>query len=162
MTARRFLFVVPPLTGHTNPTVSVALELERRGHTVAWVGHPGKVRPLIPEGATLFELDDSVPDGILRDRMEKARSVRGLAALKFMWEDFFLPLARAMVDGVDRAVESFAPDVMIVDQQALAGGIVARKRGLPWVTSATTSAGVTDPLEGLPKVQQWVDDQLTV
>ena len=37
----RFLFVVPPLTGHVNPTASVGGELLARGHEVAWVGHPG-------------------------------------------------------------------------------------------------------------------------
>ena len=28
----RFLFVVPPMTGHTNPTLAVAAELTLRGH----------------------------------------------------------------------------------------------------------------------------------
>jgi hypothetical protein len=32
----RVLFVVPPLTGHVNPTISVARALEARGHEVAW------------------------------------------------------------------------------------------------------------------------------
>jgi MGT family glycosyltransferase len=33
--------------------------------------------------------------------------------------------------------------------------LVARQRGVPWATFATTSAGVTDPLAGLPQVKQW-------
>ncbi|MDV9201520.1 glycosyltransferase, partial [Streptomyces sp. Wh19] len=33
----RFLFVVPPLVGHINPTVGVAAELVASGHAVAWV-----------------------------------------------------------------------------------------------------------------------------
>ncbi len=152
----RFLFVVPPLTGHVNPTVSVAAQLVQRGHEVAWVGHPGKVRPLLPDGATLFELDDRVPAALVEEMTTKAHSVRGLSGLKFLWEDFLLPLARAMVPGVEAAVEALQPDVLIVDQQALAGGIVARRRDLPWATSTTTSAGVTDPLKGLPKVHAWL------
>ena len=56
----KFLFVVPPLTGHVNPTVSVARALEARGHEVAWVAHPGKVRPLLPAGARLFALPERV------------------------------------------------------------------------------------------------------
>ena len=55
----KFLFVVPPLTGHVNPTVSVARALEARGHGVAWVGHPSKVRPLLPDGARLTVLGPS-------------------------------------------------------------------------------------------------------
>ena len=50
----RFLFVVPPLVGHVNPTNSVGRELERAGHEVAWVGHPGTVRKRLPEGARLI------------------------------------------------------------------------------------------------------------
>ena len=36
----RFLFVVPPLTGHVNPTISVGRELAARGHQAAWCGEP--------------------------------------------------------------------------------------------------------------------------
>lgn len=154
----RVLFVVPPLTGHVNPTVSVAAALEKRGHTVAWVAHPRKVRPLLSEGAHILECDDEVPEALVGEMRRKSSSVRGLSGLKFLWEDFLLPLARAMVPQVDAAVERFRPDVLVVDQQALAGGIVARQRGLPWATSATTSAGVTDPLSGLPKVKAWLVD----
>lgn len=156
----RFLFVVPPLVGHTNPTVSVARALEARGHEVAWVAHPGVVRPLLPEGARLFALDDQLPEERWNQASAEARTVRGLAALKFLWEAFFLPLARAMVPGVEDAVARFSPDLLIVDQQAVAGALVARKRGLRWATFATTSAGLTDPLAGLPLVRAWLDAQL--
>ena len=157
----RFLFVVPPLTGHVNPTVSVAGQLQARGHEVAWVGHPGKVRGLLPEHAELYELDDSVPEALAQSMSERASNVRGLAALKFLWEDFLIPLGSAMVPGVTQAVLDFEPTVLVADQQALAGGVVARKQNLPWATSATTSAGVTAPLSALPKVQQWLEDCLT-
>ena len=146
----RVLFVVPPLVGHTNPTVSVARELAARGHEVAWVGHPGVVRPLLPPGALLFALDDRLPEDRYARATAEARAARGLAALKFLWEEFFVPLARAMAPGVEDAVARFSPDVLVVDQQAVAGALVARRRGLRWASFATTSAGVTDPLQGLP------------
>jgi MGT family glycosyltransferase len=152
----RFLFVVPPLVGHTNPTVSVALELTARGHEVAWVGHPKTVRPLLPPGATLFALDDDLPVETWAEASSQARAVRGLEALKFLWEGFLAPLARAMVPGVEDAARAFAPDVLAVDQQAVAGALVARRRGLRWASLATTSAGLTDPLAALPKVQEWL------
>src|SRR5207253_5136992 len=101
--AMRFLFVVPPLTGHTNPTVSVARALEARGHEVAWVGHPGKVRPLLPAGARLFALPEQIAAEHAQEVTDKARTARGAAALKFLWEDFLVPLARQMVPGVDAA-----------------------------------------------------------
>jgi len=64
-----------------------------------------------------------------------------------------------MRPGVEAAVDAFAPDVLVSDQQAVAGALVARRRGLPWASFATTSAGVTDPLDGLPKVQAWLEEQ---
>jgi UDP:flavonoid glycosyltransferase YjiC (YdhE family) len=154
----RFLFVVPPLTGHTNPTVSVARVLEGRGHQVAWVAHPGKVRPLLPQGARLYALPEQVAPAHAREVTDKARTVRGPAALKFLWEDFLIPLARQMLPGIDAAVTELSPDVLVVDQQAVAGGLVARRRGLRWATFATTSAGVTDPLAALPQVKRWLAD----
>ena len=156
----KVLFVVPPLTGHINPTISVARALQTRGHEVAWVGHPGKVRPLLPSGSQLFELPEIVPDGLVAQITDRAAAVRGAAALKFLWEDFLIPLARSMQPGVDAAVTAFAPDILAVDQQAVAGGLVARKRGLPWATLATTSAGVTDPLAALPQVKRWFTELL--
>jgi MGT family glycosyltransferase len=156
----RFLFVVPPLTGHTNPTVSVARVLEARGHEVAWVGHPGKVRALLPPGARLFALAEHVAPEHAAAVTDKARNVRGAAALKFLWEDFLVPLARQMRPGIAAAVDELRPDVLVVDQQAVAGGLVARARGLRWATFATTSAGVTDPLAALPQVKRWLADLL--
>ena len=154
----RVLFVEPPLTGHVNPTVSVARALASRGHEVAWVGHPGAVRPRLPDGATLFALSEDVPRAIAVDVTARSQIVRGAAALKFLWEDFFVLLARSMRPGVAAAVDGFRPDVLCVDQQTIAGALVARARGLPWATLATTSAGVVDPLAGLPQVQRWLRD----
>ncbi|MGE5185672.1 MAG: glycosyltransferase [Acidobacteriota bacterium] len=151
----RFLFVVPPLVGHTNPTVSVARHLASRGHDVAWVAHPGKVRPLLPAGARLFALPEQVDADHARAVGARAKTARGAAALKFLWEDFLVPLARQMQPGIAAAVDEFRPDVLAVDQQAVAGGLVARRSGLPWATLATTSAGVIDPLAALPAVKQW-------
>ncbi|PJJ00715.1 MGT family glycosyltransferase [Streptomyces sp. 2333.5] len=152
----RFLFVVPPLVGHINPTLGVAAELVRRGHEVAWAGLPDVVRPLAGERAAVFPcaappLDDPA--------LLRPLSLRGPAALKFLWERFLVPLAEQMAPGVRTAVTEFRPDVLIADQQAVAGGLVAEQLGVPWATSATTSAGFT-ALAGMPKVEEWITDVL--
>ena len=156
----RFLFAVPPLTGHVNPTVSVGGVLAERGHEVAWVGHPTKVGPLLPEGAHLIPLDDRLPPGMLAERRAKADSVRGLAAFKFLFEEFLVPLARAMEPQVSRAITDYRPDLVIVDHQVFGGAFAARKAQLPWASFVTTSASVTNALHELPKVQQWMHEQL--
>ena len=152
------MFVVPPLTGHVNPTVSVARALEARGHEVAWAAHPGTVRRLLPEGARIFAMPEQAPKELVEGVVDRARAVRGAAALKFLWEDFLIPLARSTRPAIEAAVDEFAPAVLVVDQQAVAGGLVARRRGLPWATTATTSAGLTDPLAALPAVKRWLAD----
>ncbi|GAA2583432.1 glycosyltransferase [Actinomadura fulvescens] len=153
----RFLFVVPPLAGHVNPTIAVANELGVRGHEVAWCG-PGEVLAwLLPPNARIHPAGKDGDLGALHLRWGH---LRGVAALKFLWEEALVPLARDMVPGVAAAVEAFRPDVVIADQQAFAGGIVARERGLPWATSATTSAEFTRPFRGFPKIGQWVRERL--
>ncbi|MFI9075185.1 glycosyltransferase [Streptomyces sioyaensis] len=152
----RFLFVVPPLVGHINPTLGVAAELVRRGHEAAWAGLPDVVRPLAGERAAVFPcaappLDDPA--------LLRPLSLRGPAALKFLWERFLTPLAEQMAPGVRTAAAEFRPDVLIADQQAVAGGLVAEQLRIPWATSATTSAGFT-ALAGMPKVEEWITDVL--
>jgi UDP:flavonoid glycosyltransferase YjiC (YdhE family) len=145
----RYLFVVPPLVGHINPLVGVAAELGSRGHEVVWAGHAELVRRLSPD-AVVYPCD-------LPHEVERPAELKGPAALQFLWESFLIPLADAMAPGVRTAVEAFEPDVVVADQQALAGALIADELGLQWVTSATTSAELTDPLAGMPKVVEWLD-----
>ncbi|KUH40669.1 MULTISPECIES: glycosyltransferase [Streptomyces] len=81
--------------------------------------------------------------------------LRGPEALRFLWERFLVPLAEAMAPGVRQAVHAFRPDVVVADQQALAGALVAEDLGVPWATSATTSAEFADVLAPMPRVAAW-------
>jgi len=154
----RFLIVVPPFSGHINPTIGVGAELRARGHDVAWCGIPGLVESLLPEGATFVPAASDEVGAHIHSIAERAPDLRGAAALKFLWEDVLLPLADVMVDGVDAAVDRYRPDVLVVDQQAMAGAIVGRRRNLAWATSGTTSAEFVDPLAALPLVNQAIHD----
>jgi len=156
----RYLFVVPPLTGHINPTVGVGGELAARGHEVAWVGHPATLRALLPSGARVLPALDDELEQRIQDAHQHWLRLRGMAVVKFFWQDFMIPLARAMVPGVEAAVREFEPDVVVADQQALAGPLVAHRTGVPWVTSASTPAELFRPLRSMPKVEDWVRDQL--
>ncbi|MEU6146173.1 glycosyltransferase [Streptomyces sp. NPDC047081] len=154
----RFLFVLPPLTGHINPAVGVAAELAARGHECAWVcPDPGLIHRLAGRSAVVFPCEGPVPGA--RDGV-RPPDIRGPEALKFLWERFLVPLAEEMAPGVRAAVADFGPDAVVADQQALAGGLVAERLGLPWATSATTSAEFADALAGIPKVADWLDGVL--
>ncbi len=156
----RILVVVPPLTGHVNPTVGLGAALTARGHDVTWTGLPGVVDALLAPGAAFAPLVGALDQAAFDDLSRRSVGLRGPAALKFLWEDFIVPYATATLAELDRVVARDEPDLMVVDQQAVAGAVVARSRGIPWVTSATTSAELTDPLADLPKVDAWVRAQL--
>lgn len=147
----RFLLVVPPLAGHVAPLRGVAAALSARGHSVAWCGPSPEVSTLV--SGRVIPAGDSGPFSLALRPPE----LRGFAALKYLWESYLVPLADAMVPGVAAAVSSFAPDVVVADQQAMAGPLVAARHGIPWATSASTSTELADPLGALPKIASWVD-----
>ena len=134
----RFLIVVPPLVGHINPAVGVAAELRRRGHTVAWAGLPEIVERLAGPNAQIFPC--AVPLNGSGDLIQRPPTLRGLAALRHLWEEYLIPLGEVMAPGVLAAIEQFRPDVLIVDQHTVAGALVAERLGIPWVTSASNVA----------------------
>jgi MGT family glycosyltransferase len=143
----RFLLVVPPLAGHVNPAVGLSHALTARGHDVAWACSETFIRPLAGPGAVVYRT------GL---RLYRPQSDRGAAAMKSLWEGFIVPLARFTLPAVDEAVRAYRPDVMVVDQHAVAGAIVARRHGLPWASLAPGSMELTRPYQALPKVDAWV------
>jgi MGT family glycosyltransferase len=156
----RFLFVVPPLAGHLNPTVSVGAELSSRGHRVAWCGHASVIAPLLPAGAELLATDETLPASELESIVARSHGLRGAEAFRFLWKDFIIPLGEAMLPVVEAAVDRFAPDVLIADQQAIAGALAGRRRGASWATSATTSSELADPFAVFPLFGTWISDEL--
>jgi MGT family glycosyltransferase len=152
----RILFVPSPFIGHVHPTIAFGRELSQRGHTVAWTGHIDPVADLLPDWARLIPLADKIPSEV---KAQENRGRRGPAGLKSTWEDIVIPINRQMVPGLQAAIETFRPDVLVVDQQALAGAAVAEARGLPWVTSATTPVELIERPDG-GKIQAWLDGLL--
>jgi MGT family glycosyltransferase len=156
----RFLFVVPPLAGHINPTIAVGAELVSRDHDVAWAGHRSVLALLLPQGAEVLATDRAITTADLDAIAARGHGLRGAEAFRFLWKDFIIPLAEATLPEVEAAVERFDPDVMIVDQQAIAGAVVARRHGLRWATSATTSSELADPFATFPMFGTWIADEL--
>lgn len=143
----RFLFVSLPLTGHVNPMAAVAKTLSAQGHDVAWAGSEAYLRPLVGPDATIQQIP-------LRPHRRQAD--RGMAAAKTRWEEYIVPHCKVSLKGVDKAVRAFAPDVMAVDQHAVAGALVAHRYGLPWASMAPTTMELTRPYRALPRVEAWI------
>lgn len=156
----RFLFVVPPLAGHVNPTIALGAELMLRDHQVAWAGHASVLEHLLLPGAELFATDRNLADNDLRTITVNAQGLRGAEAFRFLWNDFLIPLGEAMLPEVEAAVKVFAPDVLVVDQQAIAGALVTRRDGLRWATSATTSSELSNSFTVFPLFGAWITEEL--
>jgi zeaxanthin glucosyltransferase len=147
----RFLFVVAPLAGHANPAAAVAMALTRDGHDVAWVGSQTYFRPLAGEHATIYST------GL---RPYRGQHDRGARAMKSVWEGFMIPFARAILPAVEKAVTTFEPDVLVVDQSALAGAVVGHRQGLRWATICPQAMEITRPFDNRPRVDAWIRAQL--
>lgn len=152
----RYLVVAPPFPSHIYPTASVGLELERRGHEVAWVTYREQ-QASVPAGARFYSLASSAPQGLVED-IQRQAGAPWLAGMKVFFEDVVAPLARDMLPGVEAAIDDFRPDALLVDQMALAGAFAARRRGLPWATSSTSCSLIADHFGPYPKVEAWLVD----
>lgn len=131
-----FGFVVPPAIGHLNPMVALALELRGRGHRcVLFTVADGAARlsglPLevVSLGADVF------PEGRVRAIQDELGRLSGLAGLR--WTVAYLRRELAMLlRELPAAVEAAGCDTLVVDQVCPAGGTVAERLGLPFVTVA--------------------------
>jgi len=151
----RFLCVAPPYAGHVYWLASIGAELALRGHSVAWVSYE-PARAFVPPDATFFAVPD---DDVLRLSLAAAQSPppRFLAAeFSFFYGELIVPMALSMLPHVDAAVATWRPDVVLVDQHALAGALVARRRGLRWVTSSPTSLLHAKSVEHHAPAQRWL------
>jgi zeaxanthin glucosyltransferase len=148
----RFLVHSLPLAGHVYPIAAVAETLVRRGHEVAWAGSEAYLRPVLGPAAEIFPTGTRLYRGAVRER--------GMTATKSRWQGYIVPVTRFTLGAVDRAVEDFRPDALVVDQHAIAGALVAHRRGVPWATLAPTTMELGRPYRALPRVEAWINDQL--
>jgi len=150
----RILFVVPPFAAHVNPTVSIGAELALAGHECAWVTY-AELRPLLAPDARVFTVPHSALVAAEAD-LRRAAAAPWLAGMQALFERILVPIARDMMPVVDAAVTHFRPDVVVADHQAIAGALIARKRGTRWVTSAPSAALLRDRVAQYPAVAAWI------
>jgi UDP:flavonoid glycosyltransferase YjiC (YdhE family) len=83
-----------------------------------------------------------------------------MAAAKSRWDGYIVPHARITLPAIEQAVAGFRPDVLVVDQHAVAGAVAAHRAGLPWASMAPTTMELTRPYRALPKVEAWLQGRL--
>jgi zeaxanthin glucosyltransferase len=147
----RFLIVTLPLAGHVNPPAAVARVLRERGHDVAWCGSVARLRPWLDPDATVY------PTGM---RAFGGLADNGLASVKSLWDRFIVPFTRFTLPAVEKAVADYQPDVLVVDQHALAGALVAERHHIPWATVCTSTIELGQPFARLPRAAAWIRGHL--
>jgi MGT family glycosyltransferase len=160
----KFVFVVPPLTGHINPTLSMGAVLLQRGHRVGWITLDKALASRLPEGGELLHINYDENDQQKQDSEKyldiiTKKIVYGIDSLKFLYEEVLIPLNRHSYDGVAALLDQFQPDLVITDHQMFAGAIAATNKGLPYATSVTAPAAIK-VMEELPKVHEWEVNQI--
>ncbi len=160
----KFVFVVPPLTGHVNPTLSIGSTLLERGHQVAWISLDENLKFKLPAGGKLLLIqydqtdEESIANGQYLDIISK-KVVYGIDSVKFLYQEVLTPLNRYCYPGILNLLKTYEPDLVIGDQQLFAASIAAKKLTLPYATSVTAPAAIKI-INELPKVHQWEENQI--
>jgi len=131
----RIAFFCIPAHGHTNPTLGVVKELTQRGHEVLYYSYKLFRENIEAAGAKFIPCDDF--DAELRlTKEEAARLGSDLALSTRVLVDTTLSLD----DMVCQEMERLKPDCIVADSMAVWGKAVAKKLGIPFVSSTTTFA----------------------
>ncbi|SEB10116.1 glycosyltransferase [Pedobacter hartonius] len=160
----KFVFIVPPLTGHINPTLGVGAALLEGGHEVGWISLDSTLESRLPKGGKLFLIRYTENDreeqesGQYLDVITK-KIVYGVDSIKFLYEEVLIPLNRHSYKGITRWLEEFRPDLIITDHELFAGAIAALHHDIPYVTAVTAPAAI-QIMDELPKVYEWEQNQI--
>jgi MGT family glycosyltransferase len=160
----KFVFVVPPLTGHINPTLSMGAVLLQRGHRVGWITLDESLTLKLPKGGELLHISYNENDQQKQESEQyldiiTKKIVYGIDSIKFLYEEVLIPLNRHSYEGIVRLLDQFEPDLVITDHQMFAGAIAAINKNLPYATSVTAPAAIK-VMDELPKVHEWEVNQI--
>ncbi|GAA1804538.1 nucleotide disphospho-sugar-binding domain-containing protein [Agromyces neolithicus] len=123
----KFLAYTSPARGHLYPTMPILHELQRRGHVVAVRTLDAEVDHLRQLGFTADRIDPRIARIEFDDYLARSavgaikRSIRTMSAR-----------AAFEVGDLQAAIESEAPDVLLIDGNAVGAVAVAEAWGGPW------------------------------
>jgi MGT family glycosyltransferase len=160
----RFVFIVPPLTGHVNPTLSMGAVLLQRGHRVGWITLDESLASKLPDGGELLPISYDENDHQKKESEKDLdiitkKIVYGIDSIKFLYEEVLIPLNRHSYEGIVSWLDKFKPDLVITDHQMFAGAIASVIKKLPYATSVTAPAAIK-VMDELPKVHEWEVNQI--
>ena len=131
----KIVFFCIPAYGHTNPTLGVVRELVERGHEVRYYSYE-PMRSLIESAGAQFVACDPYD---CEQRLTPADGARVGKDIAFSTH-ILVETTLALDEFVCADMRAFAPDCIVADSMAVWGKAVAKKLGIPFVSSTTTFA----------------------
>lgn len=154
----KYLIVVPPFYGHISITLAIGTELAKKGHTVHWFCLKELSNIFVPENSKFI-----VPQAFINSEQVQAicdvpnrHYISVFKSMKVLLEEAAIPLSRLMMPVLENYVKEFKPNVIISDQLAFAGPIIAYKHKIPYATSWSVPFGIPNESGLPPKVFQWM------
>ncbi len=128
-----FLFTIIPALGHINPTMPVAAELKKRGHTIGYATGADFENAATSENFSFFPIGPA--------NLAKATSKAAMKTFKYTGMrshiNFYKLLAEVNLETIGpmlNIVKDFKPDVIVADSLTFTGGQMAEVYKLPWAT----------------------------
>ncbi|WP_053225675.1 glycosyltransferase [Solirubrobacter soli] len=137
----RILAYTTPATGHVFPLVPGLLALKQRGHEVKLIANAEHVEQLRAAGLDAAAVDQSTAKAITDYEVQgRDRLHRGLRDLLGRGEE-----QRA---DLERHIDAYGPDVLLIDTIAYGAAIGAERSGLPW--ASVMPSLIPFPGKGIP------------
>ena len=160
----KFNIIVPPFTGHINPTLGLGKALLENGHQVVWISVEESLADLLPEGGELMPIPRELIESEKKKRQDaidraNKNTTYGLDSLKFLYEEILLPFNEFLLSILMSSLDKESVDMIITDHQVMAGAVAAKLKGIPYATSVTAPAAIKVS-DTLPQVYHWESEQV--
>ena len=138
--------ICPEYSGHLNPMRTLGRHLQRWGYRVSLIARPdAQPRAVAARLGYVAIGTTEFPRGSLARRQAELGRLTGLRAIRFTINELHQASSVILRDA-PAAITAAGVDALLVDQAAPAGGTVADKLGLPYVTVCNALALDRDSL----------------
>jgi zeaxanthin glucosyltransferase len=129
-----FGIITIPVTGHINPLVPLARELEQRGHRVTFLVLADAQSQIQAAGSDVVVLGETVmPVGTIAVRQAALGQLDGLAAVRYTIE-LIQDIARVVLTEAPSAIDRLGITRLIIDQVSPEGATVAEHLKIPYAS----------------------------
>lgn len=136
---KRILFCVVPEKGHVNPCIGPAQHLQAADFEVAFYAPADISAQLDGAGQFAFLGPRATPERHDLSRGASfAANIRDAAWLRRWIHTLLIEQAPALVDDIRAVLQTWRPDVVVIDPLLYASAIAAELEGLPWVAMSNS------------------------